>query len=394
MDAARLTDERLRSWLNSNQSSRERMCAAILALDRSYSSIRQRRPEGGPDGGRDIECLRLGEPCLGAVGFLNNVSDSASDKRSVRRKFLADVKAARDASPESRAFVFFCNVDLTPAEIANLEAVGREHEFTFVDLYGRERLRHALDSVEGLAIRFQYLSLPLSEAEQVTFFGRFGKDITDLLRGRFDQLEQKLDAIEFARWKAGQIRSLALDIQFKKYVESKHSAPEHFRVCLELQGLMQDERSIILGGRDDFWKSGDGAWHFGTKTFFWRQRVGNIGESWVPQHVRVGGGIVTGIHLGVEWRPISPVMAAEFDGLSKHLHFTENLLDRISRVRFCIDDYVFLDWAFQPGRVKNWKPSLGWPEALRGTEAALAWLCVDLGWLCLEQVPRRKADCA
>lgn len=370
------------------------MCAAVLALDRNYSDIRPRRPEGGPDGGRDIECLRLGERCLGAVGFVNNVSDSPSNKKSIQRKFLADVKAAREAVPESKAFVFFCNVDLTPSEIEKLEAIGREHGLTFIDIYWRERLRHALDSVEGLAIRFQYLSIPLSEAEQVTFFGRFGKDITDLLRGRFDRLEEKLDAIEFARWKAGQIRSLALDVQFNKYVQSKHSAPEHFRVCLELQSVGNEERSIILGGRDDFSNSRDGACYFGTKAFFWRQRVGRIEDSWVPRGVRIHGGIITGIHLGVEWRPISPVLAVEFDGLGKHLHLTENLVDRISRVRFCIDDYVFLDWAFQPDRVEKWKPSLGWPEPLRETEAALGWCCVNLGWLCFEQVPRRKADLA
>jgi hypothetical protein len=336
--------------------------------------------------------LRLGARCLGAVGFLNNVSDSASDRKSIQKKFVADVKAARDASPESKAFVFFCNVDLTPATLTELERIGREHGLTFIDIYWRERLRHALDSAEGLAIRFQYLSIPLSKAEQVAFFGRFGRDIADLLRGRFDRLEEKLDAVEFARWKAGQIRSLALDVQFRKYTQSKHSAPEHFRVCLELQSVMNEKRSILLGGRDDFWKAADGAWYFGTKAFFWRERVGNIEESWVPQHIRVGGGIVTGIHLGVEWRPMAPIMAAEFDGLSKHLHFTENLLDRISRVRFCIDDYVFVDWAFHPDRVEKLKPSLGWPEPLQETEAAVAWQCVSLGPLCLDRVPKMKAD--
>lgn len=46
MDVARLTSERLRTALNGNQPSRERMCLAVLGLDRNYSDIKPRRPEG------------------------------------------------------------------------------------------------------------------------------------------------------------------------------------------------------------------------------------------------------------------------------------------------------------------------------------------------------------
>lgn len=151
MDAARITDERLRTALNGNQPSRERMCLAVLALDRTYSDIRPRRPEGGPDGSRDIECMRLGERCFGAVGFKNNVSDSARDKRDIQQKFKDDVLAARKADEDVKAFVFFCNVDLTPSEISRLDGFAQQHGFSHVDIYWRERLRHALDSVDGLA---------------------------------------------------------------------------------------------------------------------------------------------------------------------------------------------------------------------------------------------------
>jgi hypothetical protein len=57
--------------------------------------------------------------------------------------------------------------------------------------------------------------------------------------------------------------------------------------------------------------------------------------------MRVSGGRhISGIHLGLQWRPTSPILVAEFDGLAKHLHFTENLENRIARVRFRIDDYL------------------------------------------------------
>src|ERR1700689_38933 len=110
-NAGRLTDERLKSWLNADQAARERMCAGILALDRSYTDIVPRRPEGGPDGGRDIECRRLGQKCFGAVGFLNHACDSKEQKKKLLRKFRDDIQSARDGEPTLKAFVFMCNID-------------------------------------------------------------------------------------------------------------------------------------------------------------------------------------------------------------------------------------------------------------------------------------------
>jgi len=48
------TDERLKSYLDTNQLQREQMCRAILATDKRFSEVSPRHPRGGPDGGRDI----------------------------------------------------------------------------------------------------------------------------------------------------------------------------------------------------------------------------------------------------------------------------------------------------------------------------------------------------
>src|SRR5271156_4939384 len=98
---SRDTDERLKSRLNNDQVSRERMCAAILPLDRSYSQVQPRRPEGGPDGGRDIQAIRNGRTEVwGAVGFQNSVTDSADDKRQAKKKFKDDVDVALGIKPD------------------------------------------------------------------------------------------------------------------------------------------------------------------------------------------------------------------------------------------------------------------------------------------------------
>jgi hypothetical protein len=57
MADSRLTEERLRSWLDANQLQRERLCAQLLPLLGLYSQVEPRRPKGGPDGARDIQAI-------------------------------------------------------------------------------------------------------------------------------------------------------------------------------------------------------------------------------------------------------------------------------------------------------------------------------------------------
>ena len=137
---------------------------------------------------------------------------------------------------------------------------------------------------------------------------------------------------------------------------------------------------MIMGCRDDFWPTGDGRFFFGTKTFFWREQVGVIEDSWIERHVRVGGGIVDAIRVHVLWRPESPALAAEFDGLSPRLYLTENLVDRIASVRFAIDDYAFIDCEFSASDLGSLQPSLGWPEDLTEQELQLKWCCKEYLW--------------
>jgi len=388
MDTARLTDERLRHALNSDQPSRERLCMAILALDRNYSDINPRRPEGGPDGGRDIECRRGPNLCYGAVGFLNNVSDSPEDKRIIKNKFADDLNAAIKQNKDLKAFVFFTNVDLTPGEVEKLKRNSEANGISFIDIYWRERIRHALDSPEGLAIRYQYLSIPLSDAEQASFFSRFGKDLERLVTGGFERLEKKIDFTEFSRWQTGKIRNINLQINFKELEKSERRAPEHFRACLELQSVVHEKRSILIGGQDDFWQSDNDSWYFGTKIFFFRQKFGKIEESWIPQGVRVGGGYIDGLHIGVKWLPVSDILATEFDDLALHFHFTENLLDRIAKVKFSIDSYVFIDRGIELGNVDCFKPSLGWPNPLTRDQDNIKWRFYDFGWVQYKNLPK------
>ena len=71
------TDERLKNHLDTNQLARERLCLAVLRLDKRFSEVKARHPRGGPDGQRDIDAVFRGEQsAFAAVGFLNQATDS------------------------------------------------------------------------------------------------------------------------------------------------------------------------------------------------------------------------------------------------------------------------------------------------------------------------------
>src|ERR1700730_13482337 len=150
MSEPRETEERLRNWVT-DQSEQERLCLAILTLDARFSEVKPRRPKGGPDGARDIEAVfQNKENVWGAVGFRKNVKDDSEDKRWVKKKFKADVVAAKKENPSLRGFIFFTNIDLTPKEQEVLEQYAHLKGVPFVELYFRERLRIELDSPRGL----------------------------------------------------------------------------------------------------------------------------------------------------------------------------------------------------------------------------------------------------
>jgi hypothetical protein len=168
--APQLTEERLRSWLDSKQVDRERMCLALLTLDHRFANPRPRRPKGGPDGARDIELAFNGMEAWGAVGFRNSANDSHEDKAWVKKKFQFDLESALKENRELRSFVFLTNIDLTPAELRALVDFASTKSILQCEIFYRERIRHLLDTPAGLGLRFQYLGIPLSEAEQVAFF--------------------------------------------------------------------------------------------------------------------------------------------------------------------------------------------------------------------------------
>jgi hypothetical protein len=206
----RLTVERLKSWLNGNQPARERMCAELLGMLPQYNDIRPRRPDGGPDGGRDIDATYSGRPARVGIGFRNNVSDDDEDKKWAIEKGKSDAASAkRDGTVDH--FVFFTNVDLTPAECDSISRHTIALGFSTCEIFNRERMRVLLDSPEGFATRSQYLGIKLKSAEQAAFFARFAETLRN---GSSANVVERMDRLEFLVERTDPVFQISLFIGF------------------------------------------------------------------------------------------------------------------------------------------------------------------------------------
>jgi len=246
------TDERLKGFLDANQLSRERMCLAVMAIDRRFSDVRPRHPRGGRDGARDIEAVFDGVlRTFGAVGFLNQANDSDAHKASAADKFTGDLSEAMKQDPPPEAFVFFTNVNLTIKEKGDLIATARGRGVKHAEVFDRERIRIALDSPDGFAIRFQYLGIPLSEAEQATFFARWGDDIQAVISDGFSRLQGMLGRILFLQEAALPLTGFSVVFE----LDREYSASEigHFRAfgSVFLKAPSHNVIAFLFGATDN-----------------------------------------------------------------------------------------------------------------------------------------------
>jgi len=246
------TDERLKSYLDTNQMHREQMCLAVMASDRRFSDVRPRHPRGGPDGARDIEAVFNGvQRVFGAVGFVNQATDSETHKKSAKKKFNDDLTEALKQQPRPEVFVFLTNVNLTVGEKDDLVQGAKTKGIAHAEVFERERIRIALDNPDGLSIRFQYLGIPLSEAEQATFFARWGDDIQGLITDGFGQVQKSLNRIHFLQEATLPLHYFTGVLELDR--EYKGSEIGHFRAfaTMYLKGPIDGLFGLIFGATDN-----------------------------------------------------------------------------------------------------------------------------------------------
>lgn len=245
------TDERLKSFLDTNQLHREQMCLAIIAIDKRFSEVRPRHPRGGPDGGRDIEAIFEGkQSAFVAVGFISQADDSEEKKKRIKQKFADDLAGSLRVGNQPDCFFFLTNMNFTLAEKDDLINQSRTSGISYCEIFDRERLRIALDSPDGLSIRFQYLGLPLSEAEQSSFFARWGDDIQSVIATGFQRIQSTLDRVLFLQESAASMSSLLIQIELDKTYLAQDIG--HFRAfcTMNLKEPKHKVFSVLFGSSD------------------------------------------------------------------------------------------------------------------------------------------------
>ncbi len=245
------TDIRLKSWLDANQRDREQMCRSVLALDPHYLDVRPRHPSGGPDGGRDIEAIFDGQrEAYGAVGFHNGANDSDEQKKKIRAKFSSDLKSALAAKPELKVFAFLTNLHFTMGEQSEMKEEARKAGIEQCDVLDRERLRIELDSPAGFFVRFQFLRIPLSEAEQASFLSHYGDRIQEVVSTGFQRVERTLNRILFLQESGDVLSGIYVRFQLKKSFPALEIG--HFRafVSIYLRAIKFNILEIWFGSSD------------------------------------------------------------------------------------------------------------------------------------------------
>lgn len=227
------TDNRLRSYLNTNQEKREQLCLALLQMDSRFTEVKPRHPRGGRDGGRDIEALYNGTLlAFGASGFRVNANDSKEDKTWAFEKFDDDLASALDNTPKPAVFVFFTNVEITVGERDELKSRGLAKGLHECEIIHRERMRISLDSTKCLAIRFQYLDIALSDAEQAAFFHEWGDTIQSVISTGISSLDRKLDRMIFLQESSFPLQTISVLYKLKR--EYAGSEIGHFRAFMDI----------------------------------------------------------------------------------------------------------------------------------------------------------------
>jgi hypothetical protein len=192
----------------------ERLCSALLHLE-GFSDVDPQHPLGGRDGRKDVLCKRGGYLWVTAVYF------AATRVRfpRIKKKFMDDFEGVR--RNKASGYVFFVNQSLTIGERDKLLKLSYPIDTVIFNL---ERMRALLDSPKGCGTRLEYLRIPMTPEEQVSFFSAMNYEVIRKLlddEARFSGFGAKIDEVLIQNREVLS-RTNALELNLEKVSSSLH----------------------------------------------------------------------------------------------------------------------------------------------------------------------------
>ncbi len=249
------TKSKLSSHLNTNQAKRERMCLELLQVREDFTHVTPRLPEGGRDGGRDIEAFYLEDTrVFGAVGFCNDAT--RADRASAEKKFGDDLKNVtkfNGTNPEQKVvgFVFFTNVPLTPKIIENLKRRAAKAGMDVCKIFDQEQMRIMLDKSSGYAIRLRYLDISLSDAEQKEFFEKWGDKVQRAMTSGLSEIGDVSNRLLFLAEAQFLVDTISVHVKLKRPLKEISGGDFAFETHITLRTHVNGLMSFVFGSASE-----------------------------------------------------------------------------------------------------------------------------------------------
>ena len=186
------TWSRLCEWTRGQPAS-ERLAVQILRVE-GFSSIDPSHPLGGPDGLKDVICLRDGIRWVGAAYFPRGQQSFGE----TAGKFSHDLGGV--TANEVSGFAFVTNQELSLGERKQLRERVDDIEFELLHL---ERIASILDSPQCYGIRLEFLDIEMTKEEQIAFIA--ARDAV------IEQLQHTLDRILLYFQNSGLLSELPIE---------------------------------------------------------------------------------------------------------------------------------------------------------------------------------------
>jgi hypothetical protein len=228
-------------------------------------------------------------------------------------------------------------------------------------------------------LRFQHLSISLSEAEQAAFFAEYGSQIESLLHKGFGAIDERLKRIEFFHDCAKPLLAGSVILTLKQDYTPEQLG--HFRFMAEIINMYEHEPhpSLWIAGRDAYatWHSGGNIQPvMGVKSLAWSQ---NPDEQ--IQNTVIGGTSLSTAQLdaGAHLHKRGPYRTlGELDKQYLSIYITKPLFELVSSIYVIANDYILAGADSEFFVPLDMSPLVSWPESLSETEASVPWVVVML----------------